>query len=66
MAVILRNVQSVPECITGLSRKYTERTSQGGLVVVQSHGTDGEAEVAKGVLESSGIDAMIQSDTLVA
>jgi len=37
--------------------------SQGDLVVVQSYGTEGEAEVAKGVLESSGIDAMIQADT---
>jgi hypothetical protein len=37
--------------------------SQSDLVVVQSYGTEGEAEVARGVLESSGIDAMIQSDT---
>jgi hypothetical protein len=37
--------------------------SQGDLVVIQSYGTEGEAEVAKGVLESSGIDAMIQADT---
>lgn len=37
--------------------------SQSDLVVVQSYGTEGEAEVAKGVLESSGIDAMIQADT---
>ena len=37
--------------------------SQGNLVVVQSYATEGEAEVAKGVLESSGIDAMIQADT---
>ena len=36
---------------------------QSKLVVVQSHNTEGEAEVAKGVLESSGIDAMIQADT---
>jgi len=36
---------------------------QSKLVVVQSFGTEGEAEVAKGVLESSGIDAMIQADT---
>lgn len=33
------------------------------LVVVQSYGTEGEAEMAKGVLESSGIDAMLQADT---
>jgi hypothetical protein len=33
------------------------------LVVVQSYGTEGEAEVAKGVLESSGIEAMILADT---
>ncbi len=37
--------------------------SQSDLVVVQSYGTEGEAEVAKGILESSGIDAMIQADT---
>jgi Putative prokaryotic signal transducing protein len=37
--------------------------SQTDLVVVQSYGTEGEAEVAKGLLESSGIDAMIQADT---
>jgi hypothetical protein len=37
--------------------------SQSDLVVVQSCATEGEAEVAKGVLESSGIDAMIQADT---
>ena len=37
--------------------------SKRDLVVVQSYGTEGEAEVAKGVLESSGIDAMIQADT---
>jgi hypothetical protein len=37
--------------------------SQSDLVVVQSYSTEGEAEVAKGVLESSGIDAMIQADT---
>ena len=42
---------------------YTERMPQSNLVVVQSYGTEGEAEVAKGVLESSGIDAMIQADT---
>jgi Putative prokaryotic signal transducing protein len=37
--------------------------SQGSLVVVQSYATEGEAAVAKGILESSGIDAMIQADT---
>jgi hypothetical protein len=37
--------------------------SQSDLVVVQSYATEGEAEVARGVLESSGIDAMIQADT---
>jgi hypothetical protein len=49
--------------LLGLSKEYTQRMSQGALVVVQSYGTEGEAEVAKGVLESSGIDAMIQADT---
>ena len=37
--------------------------SSDDLVVIQSYATEGEAEVSKGVLESSGIDAMIQADT---
>jgi hypothetical protein len=37
--------------------------SHDDLVVVQCYGTEGEAAVAKGILESSGIDAMIQADT---
>jgi hypothetical protein len=48
---------------TGLVQGYTERMSQSDLVVVQSYATEGEAEIAKGVLKSSGIDAMIQADT---
>ncbi len=32
------------------------------LVVVQSFGTQVEADIAKGALESAGIDAMIQAD----
>jgi hypothetical protein len=34
--------------------------SQSDLVVVQSYAAEGEAKIAKGVLESSGIDAMIR------
>ena len=37
--------------------------SQSDLVVVQSYASEGEAAIAKGVLETSGIDAMIQADT---
>ena len=37
--------------------------SQTDLVVIQSYATENEAEVARGVLESSGIGAMIQADT---
>jgi F420-dependent methylenetetrahydromethanopterin dehydrogenase len=37
--------------------------SSDDLIVVQSYATEGEAEVARGVLESSGISAMIQADT---
>jgi hypothetical protein len=37
--------------------------SQDDLIVIQSYATEGEAEIAKGVLQSSGIDAMIQADT---
>ena len=32
------------------------------LVVVQAFGTQAEADIAKSVLESAGIDAMIQAD----
>lgn len=46
-----------------LFKGYTERMSQSDLVVVQSCATEGAAEIAKGVLQSSGIDAMIQADT---
>lgn len=42
---------------------YIQGMSQSKLVVVRSYGSEGEAYVAKGVLESSGIDAMIQADT---
>lgn len=42
---------------------YIQGMSQGKLVVVRSYGSESEAYVAKGVLESSGIDAMIQADT---
>jgi hypothetical protein len=37
--------------------------SERNLVVVQSYATEGEAAVAKGILDSSGIDAMLQADT---
>ena len=37
--------------------------SKGDLVVVQSYATESEAEIAKGILESSGIHAMTQADT---
>jgi Putative prokaryotic signal transducing protein len=36
---------------------------QNKFVVVSSYGNEDEAYVAKGVLESSGIEAMIQADT---
>jgi hypothetical protein len=45
------------------SRAYTARMRQSKLVVVQSFGTQPEADIALGILESSGIDAMIQADT---
>jgi hypothetical protein len=37
--------------------------SQDDLVVIQAYATEGEAAVAKGILESSNIDAMLQADT---
>ncbi len=33
------------------------------LIVVQAFGSEGEADLAKSMLESAGIDAMIQADT---
>ena len=33
------------------------------LVVVQAFGSEGEADLAKSMLESAGIDATIQADT---
>jgi Putative prokaryotic signal transducing protein len=53
----------VPVSSPTFSAEYTDCMSQDDLVVIHSYGTEGEAEVAKGVLESSGINAMIQADT---
>ena len=46
-----------------LFKGYTEPMSKSDLVVVRAYATEGEAEVARGILESAGIDAMIQADT---
>ena len=46
-----------------VSEAYIEDMSESKLVVVRSYGNEAEAYVAKGVLESSGIAAMIQADT---
>jgi Putative prokaryotic signal transducing protein len=37
--------------------------SQDDLVVIHAYATEGEAAVARGILESSGIAAMLQADT---
>ena len=42
---------------------YNARMRHSNLVVVQSFGTRAEADIALGILESSGIEAMIQADT---
>jgi Putative prokaryotic signal transducing protein len=44
-------------------RAYNARMRHSDLVVVESFATRVEAEIAQGILESSGIDAMIQADT---
>jgi hypothetical protein len=49
--------------ITNAFRAYTQHMSDSKLAIVASYGTEGEAEVSKGLLESSGIDAMVQADT---
>jgi hypothetical protein len=36
----------------------------GDLVVVQVFGTPVDADIAKGLLESAGLDAMVQADTV--
>jgi hypothetical protein len=36
----------------------------GDLVVVQVFGTPVDADIAKGLLESAGVDAMVQADTV--
>ena len=42
---------------------YNGRMRHGKLVVAQSFGTRAEADIALGILESSGIEAMVQADT---
>ena len=44
-------------------RAYNGRMRHSDLIVVQAFGTQAEADLARGVLESAGIDAMIQADT---
>jgi hypothetical protein len=38
--------------------------TEANLVVVQAFGTEAEADLAKGALESAGIDSMIQADNV--
>src|SRR5271169_6175330 len=45
------------------ARAYNARMRHSNLVVVQSFGTRAEADIALDILESSGIEAMIQADT---
>ena len=45
-------------------RAYTVLMDHPNLVVVQAYGTRPEAELAKITLESAGIPAMIQADTV--
>ncbi len=42
---------------------YNDSMRHSDLVVVQAFGTEVEADIAKSMLESAGIDAMIQADT---
>ena len=49
--------------VRNLIRAYNARMRHSDLVVVQSFATRVEAEIAQGMLESSGIDALIQADT---
>jgi hypothetical protein len=58
-----RQVKPLPFAVRNLARAYNARMRHSDLVVVQSFGMRVEAEIAKGILESSGIDAMIQADT---
>ena len=42
---------------------YNGRMDHRKLVLVQAFGSQGQADLAKSMLESAGIDAMIQADT---
>ena len=44
-------------------RAYNSAMDHSKLVVVRSYGSRPEAELAKGVLEDAGIQALIQADT---
>jgi len=46
-----------------MSAAYNHSMGHGPLVIAQSFGTQGEADIAKGLLESAGVDAMIHADT---
>src|ERR1700722_2186317 len=43
-------------------RAYNHGMDPSKLVLVQAFGSEGEADLAKSMLESAGIDAMIQAD----
>ena len=43
---------------------YNHRMNHSKLVLAQAFGSQGEADLAKSMLESAGIDAMVQADTV--
>src|SRR6266480_1885232 len=59
----LRRAEMVAKRALPLIRAYDVTMQHTKLVVVQSHGSRAEADLAKGALEDAGIQAMIQADT---
>ena len=58
-----RQVKRCPFAVRHVVRAYNPRMRHSNLVVVQSFGTRAEADIALGILGSSGIESMIQADT---
>lgn len=54
---------SLARAAGGDTGAYNGRMDKSKLIVVQAFGSEGEADLAKSMLESAGIDAMIQADT---
>jgi hypothetical protein len=57
------SIRRQPLNVRNIIRAYNVRMRHSKLVVIQSFGTRAEADIALSMLESSGIEAMMQADT---